>query len=948
MKYDAFISYRHGELDGLVAEKLHKLLETYTIPRPIARKIGKKKLTRVFRDREELPTSANLSDSINDALESSAFLLLICSRRTCESQWVMREVERFGELRGKDRIIALLIDGEPDESFPPGLREREIGGETVFVEPLAADIRAETWAKSLKLLNEEKLRLLAPILGCAFDDLRRRHLRRRVRRAAVMGGAILALSLSFGLFSTWQYLQIEREMQLKLENQSHVLAEYSGRELEDGDPDLAALLALAALPADPLQPERPLVAAAEKALADALGVYDLTDGFKPYKTITLSAAPSQIILSPGETRAVAVSPFTLTIFAPDSGRILAELATAPSALASACFLTEETIVFAGASGLEAYDLISGQTLWRGEPATAVAVSGNAALIAAVYKDAGAALLYAPDGRELGRIDFGDRAMPVPVDDTFLNPGGALFALDQSGGRLAVSFADGSLSVFATSDGAEKLIYPASAAIHYAGAFSGEQLAFAVVEDEPYLSAYIVYDLAENKQVARFSSAEAHFVPTAGAEGLAVAFAEQVLAVDPQSGEPSLLFTAGGPVETLRRHGDIFLAGEQAGPYRFVEGGRAAVWPSDYTCHFAALGDRFALTGSYDAETIRILQKADGSSGEILRYADSYEFSEAKVHPELERAVFYSYNGLRLYAADGTLLAETAFPRPLEVLDTQYERESGNVAVLYANEFRLYSGRDGSLLLEKQGKQGVNSVIYTDFGVSVLAADGTVTLWDPATGRALESASAGAEVDRALPLGGALLTGREGRVFLAGRDLGAGDLIGAGRIGADEYGFAIADGTVGRVYFVRDGGLSEGFAFPALGRAEAYFTGGYVFISPQRGGACAYTRDGRLVRQFAETGYLAETGLLGDFLTAGYVFAAGERYSLLLDPATLETVAELPGFLGEGEAGRPVFDDGAGSLRAVKLYSLPELMEAAVERLEGRELTPAEAEKFRTG
>ncbi|MDR0433752.1 MAG: toll/interleukin-1 receptor domain-containing protein, partial [Gracilibacteraceae bacterium] len=216
MQYDAFISYRHGELDGLVAEKLHKMLETYRLPRAIARQTGKKKLARVFRDREELPTSSNLSDSINEALENSAFLLLICSRRTCESQWVMREVERFGELRGKDRIITLLIEGEPDEAFPPGLREREIGGEKIFVEPLAADIRAASWADSLKLLKEEKLRLLAPILGCAFDDLRRRHRRRRIQRAAAALGAAFAFSLSFGSFATYQYLRIEEEMQQKL------------------------------------------------------------------------------------------------------------------------------------------------------------------------------------------------------------------------------------------------------------------------------------------------------------------------------------------------------------------------------------------------------------------------------------------------------------------------------------------------------------------------------------------------------------------------------------------------------------------------------------------------------------------------------------------------------------------------------------------------------------
>lgn len=42
MKYDAFISYRHAELDLYIAKKLHKGLETFKVPHAIAKKSGKK------------------------------------------------------------------------------------------------------------------------------------------------------------------------------------------------------------------------------------------------------------------------------------------------------------------------------------------------------------------------------------------------------------------------------------------------------------------------------------------------------------------------------------------------------------------------------------------------------------------------------------------------------------------------------------------------------------------------------------------------------------------------------------------------------------------------------------------------------------------------------------------------------------------------------------------
>ena len=47
--YDAFISYRHTELDIFVAESLHKILERYRVPKRIQESSGKKKISRIFR-----------------------------------------------------------------------------------------------------------------------------------------------------------------------------------------------------------------------------------------------------------------------------------------------------------------------------------------------------------------------------------------------------------------------------------------------------------------------------------------------------------------------------------------------------------------------------------------------------------------------------------------------------------------------------------------------------------------------------------------------------------------------------------------------------------------------------------------------------------------------------------------------------------------------------------
>ena len=127
MKYDAFISYRHTPLDMEVAKKLHKTLETYHIPRSVRKKTGKKRINRVFRDQEELPIGSDLNDNISGALKESEYLIVICSPNTPESYWVLKEIESFIELHDREHVLAILIDGEPADSFPAPLLTDENG-----------------------------------------------------------------------------------------------------------------------------------------------------------------------------------------------------------------------------------------------------------------------------------------------------------------------------------------------------------------------------------------------------------------------------------------------------------------------------------------------------------------------------------------------------------------------------------------------------------------------------------------------------------------------------------------------------------------------------------------------------------------------------------------------------------------------------------------------------
>ena len=79
--YNAFISYRHCARDSEVARRIHRQLERVKIPAAIRKATGIRKIDRVFRDKEELPLSVNLTDDIGEALKNSDYLIVICSPR---------------------------------------------------------------------------------------------------------------------------------------------------------------------------------------------------------------------------------------------------------------------------------------------------------------------------------------------------------------------------------------------------------------------------------------------------------------------------------------------------------------------------------------------------------------------------------------------------------------------------------------------------------------------------------------------------------------------------------------------------------------------------------------------------------------------------------------------------------------------------------------------------
>ncbi|MGN0387066.1 MAG: toll/interleukin-1 receptor domain-containing protein [Lachnospiraceae bacterium] len=250
--FDAFISYRHVEPDSYVAKRIHKLLENYKLPGNAKRKLKKEygkacktKITRVFRDEEELPLSASLNDTILEAIKGSEWLIVICSPRLKESVWCQKEIDSFIAMHGQEHVLAVLVEGEPSESFPEQILHRkqtyvDARGQyfTVeeAVEPLAADVRGKNHSEMNRKMKNEILRLLAPMFALSFDDLKQRHREKAIKRTIGISAAVVTASLLFGGYCIYNNMQIakkNRELVRKQENICYDLALFFAMDSED-------------------------------------------------------------------------------------------------------------------------------------------------------------------------------------------------------------------------------------------------------------------------------------------------------------------------------------------------------------------------------------------------------------------------------------------------------------------------------------------------------------------------------------------------------------------------------------------------------------------------------------------------------------------------------------------------------------------------------------------
>lgn len=204
-----YITYAGGTYEKSCSKMLKNALLQYRLPKSSG--MGQVEYKpEITIEKPDIVTLDILREDERNLLVKSDILIVVCSEAAKASKRVHEQIELFRRIGKGDRILTLLVSGEPHDSFPENLfgsflyRYADDAGnmieETKTSEPLAADIRASNLLLSFLRLREEKLRLIAQIVGCSFDGLKQRYWLRKRQLYSIAGSMIVFLGLIFCIF----------------------------------------------------------------------------------------------------------------------------------------------------------------------------------------------------------------------------------------------------------------------------------------------------------------------------------------------------------------------------------------------------------------------------------------------------------------------------------------------------------------------------------------------------------------------------------------------------------------------------------------------------------------------------------------------------------------------------------------------------------------------------
>lgn len=207
-KYFAFISY--NSKDTTWGKRVQKKLEGYRMPATLCSEHGweRNPIKPVFFAPTDIQPGG-LTAELQERLEASRNLIVICSPNSAKSQWVGKEIEYFHSLGRTKNIHFFIVDGIPHSGNEDTECFNPVVDKLGMPEILGANIheKVSRWP----WVNKERayVQLITKLLGIEFDELWQRHKRRMIQKCVAWTvGAVAVLLALVGVWLTNQPVDV--------------------------------------------------------------------------------------------------------------------------------------------------------------------------------------------------------------------------------------------------------------------------------------------------------------------------------------------------------------------------------------------------------------------------------------------------------------------------------------------------------------------------------------------------------------------------------------------------------------------------------------------------------------------------------------------------------------------------------------------------------------------
>lgn len=211
-KYYAFISYSSHDMEW--GKRLQRKLEHYRMPATICSERGWERtpIKPVFFAPTDIQPGG-LTEELQQRLQASRNLIVICSPHSARSEWVAKEIAYFHQLGRAKHIHFFIVDGQPHGGNPDTECFNPIVNTLGLPEILGANIHEKIYR--WPWMNQERayVQLISKLLDVEFDAIWQRHKRLFAQKVASWCvGVACVLAVLAGVWITNQPVDVEVQL----------------------------------------------------------------------------------------------------------------------------------------------------------------------------------------------------------------------------------------------------------------------------------------------------------------------------------------------------------------------------------------------------------------------------------------------------------------------------------------------------------------------------------------------------------------------------------------------------------------------------------------------------------------------------------------------------------------------------------------------------------------